>query len=196
MNNNIEKLLDSLSKSKFRGSFHLNKKMKEYVKEKGMKKETSVVSLIISILIGIAIIILNIILKNFDWHLRSWMITLAPALITLGIATLGYISLNTIRKDLPRVFFMIVWTIICLIIISIEFFLWAWIVKSDAVKEIDGTKYVGVEYYSNRMRKTVIYYKEFNIFAYHETKEYIEEFYEHDNYDQPEYRRYHKENYR
>ena len=103
------------------------------------------------------------------------MITLAPALITFGIATLGYISLNTIRKDLPRVFFMIVWTIICLIIISIEFFLWAWIVKSDAVKEIDGTKYVGVEYYSNRMRKTVIYYKEFNIFAYHETKEYIEE---------------------
>lgn len=159
-----------------------------------MKKETSVVVSAISILIGIVIIILNIILKNFDWHLRSWMITLAPALITLGIATLGYISLNTIRKDLPRVFFMIVWTIICLIIISIEFFLWAWIVKSDTVKEIDGTKYVGVEYYSNRMRKTVIYYKEFNIFAYHETKEYIEEFYEHDNYDQPEYRRYHKEN--
>ncbi len=38
MNNNIEKLLDSLSKSKFRGSFHLNKKMKEYVKEKGIEK--------------------------------------------------------------------------------------------------------------------------------------------------------------
>ena len=33
--NNIEDLLDSLSKSKFRGSFHLNKKMKNYVKEKG-----------------------------------------------------------------------------------------------------------------------------------------------------------------
>ena len=35
---NIEDLLDSLSKSKFRGSFHLNKKMKDYVKEKGMDK--------------------------------------------------------------------------------------------------------------------------------------------------------------
>ena len=35
---NIDKLLDSLSKSKFRGSFHLNNKMKEYVKEKGIDK--------------------------------------------------------------------------------------------------------------------------------------------------------------
>lgn len=37
MNNKckIDKMIDSLSKSKFRGSFHLNKKMKEYVKEKG-----------------------------------------------------------------------------------------------------------------------------------------------------------------
>ena len=38
MKNNIEDLLDSLSKSKFRGSFHLNKKMKDYVKEKGFDK--------------------------------------------------------------------------------------------------------------------------------------------------------------
>ena len=34
----INKLLDSLAKTKFRGSFHLNKKMKEYVKEKGLEK--------------------------------------------------------------------------------------------------------------------------------------------------------------
>ena len=35
---NIDKLLDSLNKTKFRGSFHLNNKMKEYVKEKGLEK--------------------------------------------------------------------------------------------------------------------------------------------------------------
>ena len=35
---NIDRVLDSLSKSKFRGSFHLNKKMKEYVYEKGIDK--------------------------------------------------------------------------------------------------------------------------------------------------------------
>ena len=34
----IEKLLDSLAKSKFRGSFHLNSKMKDFVKEKGINK--------------------------------------------------------------------------------------------------------------------------------------------------------------
>ena len=38
LKNNIEDLLDSLSKSKFRGSFHLNKKMNDYVKEKGFDK--------------------------------------------------------------------------------------------------------------------------------------------------------------
>ena len=41
MTNNIEELLESLSKSKFRSSFHLNKKMKEYLKEKGLDKVES-----------------------------------------------------------------------------------------------------------------------------------------------------------
>ena len=37
MNNiDINKLLDSLAKTKFRGSFHLNNKMKEYVNTKGI----------------------------------------------------------------------------------------------------------------------------------------------------------------
>lgn len=34
----IDKLLDSLSKSKFRGSFHLNQNMKNYCNEKGLEK--------------------------------------------------------------------------------------------------------------------------------------------------------------
>ena len=34
----IDRLLDSLSKTKFRGSFHLNNKMKDYIKVKGMDK--------------------------------------------------------------------------------------------------------------------------------------------------------------
>lgn len=36
MDKDINKMLYSLSKSKFRNSFHLNNKMKDYVKEKGM----------------------------------------------------------------------------------------------------------------------------------------------------------------
>ena len=34
----MKELLDSLGRSKFRGSFHLNSKMKRYVLEKGMDK--------------------------------------------------------------------------------------------------------------------------------------------------------------
>lgn len=34
----INKLLNNLSKTKFRGSFHLNQNMKNYVKEKGIVK--------------------------------------------------------------------------------------------------------------------------------------------------------------
>ena len=38
MLDDINKLLDILSKSKFRGSFHLNKKMRDYVMEKSIDK--------------------------------------------------------------------------------------------------------------------------------------------------------------
>ncbi len=38
MDEKISTLINSLSRTKFRGSFHLNKKMKEYVKEKGISK--------------------------------------------------------------------------------------------------------------------------------------------------------------
>ena len=38
MDKNIDQLLSGLAKTKFRGSFHLNEKMKNYVKEKGIAK--------------------------------------------------------------------------------------------------------------------------------------------------------------
>ncbi len=41
MEKNIDRLLDSLGKTKFRGSFHLNSKMKMYVKDKGLDKVKS-----------------------------------------------------------------------------------------------------------------------------------------------------------
>ena len=54
------------------------------------------------------------------------------------------------------------------------------------------TKIKGIESYSNRSRKTVIYYEFYNTFAYKKTKEYIEEFYDYNDYGQPLYREYHK----
>ena len=42
------------------------------------------------------------------------------------------------------------------------------------------------------LRKEVYYYKDYNIFAYHETKEYIKEFYDYNDYEHPLYREYYK----
>ena len=67
------------------------------------------------------------------------------------------------------------------------------IFENTNVKEIDGRKYLGIESYSNRLRKTVKYYENYNILAYKKTKEYIEEFYADDGKKYLEYREYHKE---
>ena len=142
------------------------------------------------ILVGILIIIINKIIGNFNWHLRSDFIWLAALIIPLGITLLGVFSLNTIKNKEVRSFFIIFWIVMNVIIVFIEFILLVWIIKYTHIKEIDGVKYCGVEYYSNRLRKEVYYYKEYNIFAYHETKEHIEEFYEHDDYEHPLYRKY------
>ena len=48
------------------------------------------------------------------------------------------------------------------------------IFKNTYTKEIDGKKYLCIESYSNRLRKTIIYYEEYNTFAYRRTEEYIE----------------------
>lgn len=50
----IDRLLDSLSRSKFRGSFHLNKKMKDYTLDKGLDKIKSDAYDLIRKRIGIA----------------------------------------------------------------------------------------------------------------------------------------------
>lgn len=142
------------------------------------------------ILVGILIIIINKIIGNFNWHLRSDFIWLAALIIPLGITLLGVFSLSTIKNKEVRSFFIIFWIVMNVVIVFIEFILLVWIIKDTPIKEIDGVKYCGVEYYSNRLRKEVYYYKEYNIFAYHETKEHIEEFYEHDDYEHPLYRKY------
>ncbi len=157
-----------------------------------MKKK--IISIIILILVGILIIITNKIIGNFDWHLRSGFIWLASFMISLGIYLLGVFSLKAIKNKGFKIFLTIFWTLIIIVVVFIEFMLLVWIIKESSIKEIDGVKYCGVEYYSNRLRKEVYYYKEYNIFAYHKTKEYIKEFYEHDDYEHPLYREYHTEN--
>ncbi len=157
-----------------------------------MKNKKGIILSIFLVLIGIAIIIINMILKSFNWYLRGWIMMLAPYLISFGIAILGIFALKTIKQKWLKILFITLWILFCILVMFMEFLLLSWFIKSDIVKEIDNTKYVGVQYYSNRLRKTVIYYKEYNIFAYHKTEEYIEEFYDYDDYEQAEWREYHK----
>ena len=85
---------------------------------------------------------------------------------------------------------------ISIIVAFVEFMVLCWVIKTTSIKKIDDIKYCGVEYETNRLRKNVYYYKEYNIFAYHETKEHIEEFYDYDDYEHPLYREYYDENSR
>ena len=154
-----------------------------------MKKK--VIFSIVLIIAGILIVIINKIIGNFNWHLRSDFIWLASFMITFGVFWLGILSLKDVKKEGVKIFFIIFWTLFSIIVAFVEFMVLCWIIK-----EIDGTKYCGVEYETNRLRKNIYYYKEYNIFAYHETKEHIEEFYDYDDYEHPLYREYYDENSR
>lgn len=155
-----------------------------------MKKK--IISSIALILVGILILIINKYISNFDWHLKSDFIWMASFMIPLGVFLLGIFSLKTIKNNGFRIFLNTVWSLIIIAIVFVEFILLCWFIKGTIIKEIDGVKYCGVEYQTNRLRKNVYYYREYNIFAYHETKEYIEEFYDYDDYEHPEYRKYNR----
>lgn len=96
---------------------------------------------------------------------------------------------------MKKKFLVLIIVIFLSFIIGITFFMinngwYLSIFKNTYTKEIDGKKYLCIESYSNRLRKTIIYYEEYNTFAYKKTKEYIEEFYN-DN-GKLEYREYHR----
>ena len=158
-----------------------------------MKKK--VIFSIVLIIAGILIVIINKIIGNFNWHLRSDFIWLASFMITFGVFWLGILSLKDVKKGV-KIFFIIFWTLFSIIVAFVEVMVLCWIIKTTVIKEIDGIKYCGVEYETNRLRKNIYYYKEYNIFAYHETKEHIEEFYDYDDYEHPLYREYYDENSR
>lgn len=160
--------------------------------KKNKKRIIFIIISVLLILMGIAILITNKNLKNSNWYLRSWIIELAPYTISLGIMTLGILALKVIKLKELRIALITLWVIINLGIMFAEFIILAWVIKLDVVKEIDGKKYLGVEYYTNRLRKTITYYEEYNAFAYHKTDEYIEEFYNYNDYEHPEYRHYYK----
>ena len=96
---------------------------------------------------------------------------------------------------MKKKFLVLIIVIFLSFIIGITFFMinngwYLRIFKNTYTKEIDWKKYLCIESCSNRLRKTIIYYEEYNTFAYKKTEEYIEEFYN-DN-GKLEYREYHR----
>lgn len=96
---------------------------------------------------------------------------------------------------MKKKFLVLIIVIFLSFIIGITFFMinngwYLRIFKNTYTKEIDGKKYLCIESCSNRLRKKIIYYEEYNTFAYKKTEEYIEEFYN-DN-GKLEYREYHR----
>ena len=74
-------------------------------------------------------------------------------MITFGVFGLGILSLKDVKKEGVKIFFIIFWTLISIIVAFVEFMVLCWIIKTTTIKEIDGIKYCGVEYETNRLRK-------------------------------------------
>ena len=117
---------------------------------------------IIMILVGILIIVTGKIIDDFNWYLRSDFLWLASFLITLGIFLLGLFLLRKIKNKVLKIFLSIFWTLMLIVVAFVEFMLLCWFIKPTIIKEIDGVEYCGVEYITNRLRKNVYYYKEYN----------------------------------
>lgn len=101
------------------------------------------------------------------------------------------------RKFMKKKILLLIIITIVSFIIGINIFMisnnWHFnMLENTSIKEIDGKEYIGIESYSNRLRKTITYYANYNYFAYQKTEEYIEEFYENDKNKFPEYREYHR----
>ena len=155
-----------------------------------MKKCT--ISFLIILILGILIIVSGKILSVYDWYLRDNIILISEVLIFIGVFGLGILSLMTIKSKGAKTFFIVTWCIIGLIAGLIITFITAIALDLTEVAKIDGTDYLGVHYVSFRNRLDIDYYKEYNIFAYHKSNRYIEEFYDNVGDEYPAFRTYYE----
>ena len=73
-----------------------------------------------------------------------------------------FLAITSVQSQINKIiFFIIFWTLFSIIVAFVEFMVLCWIIKTTVIKEIDGTKYCGVEYETNRLRKNIYYYKEY-----------------------------------
>lgn len=144
------------------------------------------------ILLAIVLMLINLIIPNFDWYFRSYVIYGIVYMFFCGIFLL-ILSNITAEESKANGAYITLLIISSIIIFFVARIVMAWTIKDTIIKEIDGTNYCGEIHLTLRMRKDVYYYKDYNLLAYHKTKECIEEFFDNEKDVIPLTRTYHKE---
>lgn len=157
-----------------------------------IKKENIV--LIFTVIYIIFICVINIILNQYNWHLKNWVLTLSFFIIHIGAIIFSILKICKIKSKLKRIVIFIIGSIICWNVIHINYIFFNLTIKNEIIREIDGKEYIGIEHLTNRLRKTIYYYDKHNIFAYKTNNLLIKEFYNYDDYDVPLYRTYYQNN--
>jgi len=140
------------------------------------KIETSI--LLTTIIFPISMFIINKILGIFDWHLRSWIWWLVFFIIHIGGYIFSIFAISTMKSKIGKFIVITIWTLICFVIGFINFIIFGLFVRIDAIKEIDGVEYLGVNSYANLDDQVVNYYEKYNWFAYKKDNIIIDEFFE------------------
>lgn len=156
------------------------------------KKENIVLIFTISYIIFICVI--NIVLNKYDWHLKNWILILSFFIIHIGIIVFSIFKICQINSKLKRITILVIGSIICLNVIYVNYIFFNLTLKEENIRKIDGKEYIGIEYLTNRARKTIYYYDTHNVFAYGTNNLLIKEFYNYDNYNTPVYRTYYQNN--
>lgn len=156
------------------------------------KKENIVLIFTISYIFFIYVV--NMVLNKYDLHLKNWILRLSFFIIHIGIIVFSIFKISKINSKLKKITILVIGGIICLNVIYFNYIFFNLTLKKENIREIDGKEYIGIEYLTIRARKTIYYYDTHNVFAYRTNNLLIEEFYNYDNYDTPEYRTYYQNN--
>lgn len=157
-----------------------------------MKYKRDLFVLLFVILYILVIVVLSLILKRYNWYLRSWIYELNLFIVNISILVFLICRLIHSRSALKKIL-LIILMIIFSIVAYFCYIFSRWGIKFDSIEKIDNNKYVAVTHYTNRLAKDVYYYSNYNIFTYYKSKEHIEEFYTYDNYRTPSSRTYYNE---
>lgn len=159
-----------------------------------MSRKRFMIILLSIVVCGILIFVINTIMGTLNWHLKSNILFWSFIMISIGSVIFIITLISMIKSKLIKYLILIPSILASSVIFLISFFIFCLWMRVDTIRNIDGIDYIGVEHLTNRLRKSVYYYEEYNYFAYNDENIIIEEFYDYDDYEIPEFRTYYKEN--